>query len=95
MPSYEGQNVSSVELAGHPEMDMGPLLPLLVQKQDEKFSQAKVNATVEALKSTHRFDDVQIQIRAEPAGIRVLFILEPAVYFGVYGFPGTEKQIPY
>ena len=95
LPSYEGQNVSSVELAGHPELDMGPLLPLLVQKQDEKFSQAKVNATVEALKSTHRFDDVQVQIRPEPAGIRVLFILEQAVYFGVFEFPGTENRFPY
>ena len=95
LPSYEGQNVSSVELAGHPEMDMGPFLPLLVQKQDEKFSQAKINATVEAIQSTHRFDAVQVQVRPEPAGIRVLFILEPAVYFGVFEFPGTEKQFPY
>jgi outer membrane protein insertion porin family len=95
LPSYEGQNVSSVELAGHPEMDMGPLLALLVQKQDEPFSQAKVDATVAALKSTRRFDDVQIQIRPEPKGVRVLFVLEPAVYFGVYEFPGTEKHFPY
>jgi outer membrane protein insertion porin family len=95
MPSYEGQNVSSVELAGQPDMDMGPLLPLLLQKQDEPFSEAKVDATVAAVKSTHRFNDVQVQIRPEPEGVRVLFILEPAVYFGVFEFPGTDKQFPY
>ncbi|MBV9072292.1 MAG: BamA/TamA family outer membrane protein [Acidobacteria bacterium] len=95
LPSYDGQNVSSVELAGHPEMNMAPLLPLLVQKQDEPFSQQKVDATVAALKSTHRFNDVQIQMRPEAEGIRVVFVLEPAVYFGVYSFPGAEKQFPY
>jgi outer membrane protein insertion porin family len=95
LPSYEGQNVSSVELAGQPDIDMGPLLPLMVQKQDEPFLQAKVDATVEALKHSGRFKDVQVQIRPEPAGVRVLFVLEPAVYFGVYEFPGADKQFPY
>ena len=95
LPSYEGQNVSSVELAGQPDMDMSNLLPLLVQKQDEKFSQTKVDETIAALKSTRRFNDVQLQIRPEPTGIRVLFILEPAIYFGVYEFPGADKQFAY
>ena len=95
LPSYEGQNVSSVELAGHPEIDMGPFLPLLVQKQDEPFSKEKVDATVAAIKSTHRFDDVQVQVRPEPEGIRVLFILEPAMYFGIYQFPGAQRVFPY
>lgn len=95
LPSYDGQNVSSVELVGHPDMNMGPLLPLMVQKQDEPFSQAKVDATVQALRSTGRFNDVQIQIRPEAEGVRVLFILEPAVYFGVYSFPGAESRFPY
>ena len=95
LSSYEGQNVSSVELAGQPDLDMSPLLPLLAQKQDEPFSQAKVDATVQALKRSGRAKDVQIQFRPDPAGIRVLFILEPAVYFGVYEFPGADKQFPY
>ena len=95
LPSYEGQNISSVELAGQPNMDMGPLLPLLAQKQDEPFAQAKVDATIKALQQTGRFNDVQVQIRPEPEGVRVLFVLEPAVYFGVYSFPGAEKNFPY
>jgi outer membrane protein insertion porin family len=96
LPSYEGQNVSSVELAGEPDLSkVKPLLPLLVQKQDEPFSQSKVDATIAALKQTGRFNDIQIQIRPEAAGVRVLFILEPAVYFGVFEFPGTEKVFPY
>ena len=95
LPSYEGQNVSSVELAGRPNLDARDLLPLLVQKQDEPFAQTKVNATIAALKSTHRFDDIQLQVRPEATGVRVLFILEPAFYFGIYEFPGANKVFPY
>ncbi|HJX00764.1 MAG TPA: POTRA domain-containing protein [Terriglobales bacterium] len=95
LPSYEGQNVSSVELAGQPDVDVSRLLPLLVQKEKEPFSQAKVDETVAELKSTQRFQDVQIQLRPDPAGVRVLFVLEPAVYFGVYSFPGAEGRFAY
>lgn len=95
LPSYNGQNVSSAELAGQPDQDLSSLLPLMAQKQNEPFSQDKVDETAAAIKKTGRFTDVQIQIRPEPAGVRVLFILEPAVYFGVYSFPGAEKQFPY
>ena len=95
LPSYEGQNVSSVELAGQPELKADNLLPLLAQKANQPFSQAKVDETVAALKRAGRFHDVQIQIRPEPAGVRVLFILEPAVYFGVYSFPGAEQRFAY
>jgi len=91
LPSYEGQNVSSVELAGHPEMDMGPLLPLLVQKQDEPFSQAKVDATVAALKSTHRFNDVQIQIRPEPKACVSCLCLSPRFTLACTSFPERKS----
>ena len=95
LPSYEGQNVSSSELAGQPDLNTESLVPLLAQKANQPFSQAKVDETVAALKQTGRFHDVQIQIRPEPAGVRVLFVLEPAVYFGVYSFPGAEKSFAY
>ncbi|HWY67112.1 MAG TPA: POTRA domain-containing protein [Terriglobales bacterium] len=95
LPSYEGQNVSSVELAGQPDLDTESLLPLAAQKPNQPFSQAKVDETIAALKQTRRFHDVQIQIRPEPAGVRVLFVLEPAVYFGVYSFPGAEQTFAY
>ena len=95
LPSYEGQNVSSVELAGQPELNTETLQPLLAQKANQPFSQAKVDESIAALKRTGRFHDVQIQIRPEPAGVRVLFVLEPAVYFGVYSFPGAEHAFAY
>jgi outer membrane protein assembly factor BamA len=95
LPSYEGQNVSSVEIAGQPDMDTSRLLSLVAQKPNQPFSQAKVNDSIAALRSAGRFDDVELQVRPEPQGVRVLLTLEPAVYFGMYEFPGAEKRFEY
>ncbi len=92
--SYEGQNVSSVELAGRPDLKPEELTPLLAQHTGEDFSAAKVDQTVAALQRTGRFKDVQLDLRPEQEGVRVIFILQPAVYFGMYQFPGAE-QFPY
>src|SRR5437868_5019916 len=43
LPSYEGQNVSSVELAGRPDLNPAEFEPLLVQKAGQPFSMAKIN----------------------------------------------------
>lgn len=89
--SYEGQNVSSVELAGRPDVDTRSLLPLLAQPAGEPFSQAKVDASIAALQRTGQFDKVQLDVRPEARGVGVLFILQPAVYFGIFDFPGAER----
>lgn len=91
LPSYEGQNVTSVELAGQPQLDITPLEPLLAQKAGTPFSLAQVNQSVAALERTGRFSNVQLEVRPEPKGVRVLFVLQPAVYFGIYDFPGADR----
>jgi outer membrane protein insertion porin family len=95
LPSYEGQNVSTVELAGRPDLDPAPLTPLVAQREGEPFSRAKIEATIAALQSTGRFRNVQLQVLPESSGVRVLFVLEPAVYFGVYEFPGAFGRFSY
>jgi outer membrane protein assembly factor BamA len=95
LPSYEGQQVTSVEIAGQPDVDTAQLLPLLQQHPQEAFSQAKLDASIEALKRTGRFHDVTLEVRPEAKGIRVLLILQPAVYFGIYDFPGATSHYSY
>lgn len=91
LPSYEGQQVSFVELAGRPDVDTRSLLPLVTQRADEPFSQAKVDASIAALQRTGQFDKVQLDVRPEARGVRVLFVLQPAMYFGIFEFPGAER----
>ncbi len=95
LPSYEGQTVTSVELAGHPDLDTEQLRHLLVQQPGQPFSEAKVQQTIQALKETGRWDNVRLEIRPDPHGVRVVLNLEPAVYFGIYEFPGADRRFPY
>ncbi len=88
--AYVGQQVSSVELAGRPELDDRDLLPLLVQHAGEPFDSDKVQRTVAALKATGKFQDVQLSVIPDIEGVRVMLILQPALYFGIYEFPGSK-----
>lgn len=95
LPTYEGQKVSGIELAGQPDLNASELTPLLALKPGDKFSQQKIDQTLAALKSTGRFKGVELEIRPESEGIRILFVLQPAIYFGMYHFPGAEDRFAY
>src|SRR5712691_2787884 len=94
LPAYEGQKVVAVEVAGRPGLDESQLLPLLVQRKEETFSKAKVDQSIEALKKGGVAKAIELDIRPEPEGIRIIFVLQPAMYFGIYEFPGAER-FPY
>jgi outer membrane protein insertion porin family len=89
--SYEGQNVTAIQVAGRPQSAASEFEPLFVQKPGAPFSIDDVNRTLAALKATGKAKDVRVQVDAEANGVRVLFILEPAVYFGLFQFPGAER----
>jgi outer membrane protein insertion porin family len=95
MNSYEGQRVSSLEIAGRPDINPAALQPYLVQKVGEPFSRAKIEQSVENLKANAAQQDVQVQVVPEVGGVRVLMILQPGMYFGMYDFPGALKRFPY
>jgi outer membrane protein insertion porin family len=95
LPSYEGLQVTSVELAGQPDVNTAALTPLLQQRAGQPFSQAKVDASIAALTGEGRYHDVTMEFRPEAGGIRVLFILQPAVFFGIYDFPGATSHFSY
>ena len=90
LQAYVGQKVSSVELAGRPDLDERSLSPLLVQHAGEPFDRDKVERTITAIKATGQFQDVQLGIVPDIEGVRVLLILQPGLYFGIYEFPGSK-----
>ncbi|HEY1984932.1 MAG TPA: POTRA domain-containing protein [Terracidiphilus sp.] len=91
LSSYEGQKVSSIEIAGRPDLDASAFAAQFVQKAGDPFSNERVNQSADAIKAAGKFDGVRIQVDPEADGVRVLFILEPAIYFGVFQFPGAEQ----
>ena len=91
LASYEGQNVTSIELAGQPSLDASRLTPLLVQHAGEPFSKEKIDQTIAGIRQHGNFQQVEIQVQPEVNGVRVLLVLQPAIYFGIYEFPGAER----
>ena len=91
LSSYEGQKVTAVEIAGRPNLDTSKLLPLMPQHAGEPFSRDKIDQSITALKSAGNFSEVQLQVEPEADGVRVLLIAEPAVWFGIFEFPGAER----
>ena len=90
LAAYDGQQVSAVELAGRPDLDQQALYPLFVQHAGEPFDRKKVNRTIAALKATGKFQDVQLSVVPDVSGVRVMFILQPGLYFGLYQFVGSK-----
>jgi len=93
--SYEGQRVSSVQLAGQPDGNPRKLKSLITQPINAPYSQAKVDETAAALVKTGGAKDVEVQVNPAPEGLHVVFVLKPAYYFGVYTFPKAEKTFTY
>jgi outer membrane protein insertion porin family len=94
LSSYEGQNVTAVDIAGRPNLDTGKLIPLLQQRANAPFSREKIDQSIATLKSEGKFNEVQLQVEPEANGVRVLLIAEPAIWFGIFEFPGAER-FPY
>ena len=98
LPSYEGQQVSTIELAGRPDLseeEVKRLQSLIKQKQGQPFSLDDINASIAALKSSELVKDVRLDVTPEANGIRVSFVLQPAYYIGMYQFPGALHVYSY
>src|ERR1700730_16724303 len=93
--AYEGQNVSSVSLIANPHRDLASILPLVSQKAGTPYSEADIQNTAKSLKQAGNFAQVQVSIEPDVTGLRINFILEPAYYLGIVGFPGVEKYFSY
>ena len=92
---YEGQTVSSVQLAGQPDGNLKELRSLIAPVNHAPYSQTKVDQVAAALKQAGSFEAVDVQVEPAPEGLHVIFVLEPAYYFGIFSFPNAEKRFTY
>jgi len=93
--SYEGQRVSSVQLAGQPDGDLPRLRAVIAQPINAPYSQAQIDQTVAALTQPGHVKGVEVQVEPEADGLHVIFVLQPAFYFGVFNFTQAEKKFSY
>lgn len=91
LSSYEGQNVTEIELAGKPGLNPNQFADAFIQRAGQPFATKKVQETIAALEKAGHFSNIQLKVEPEAKGVRVLLILQPAVYFGIFEFPGAER----
>jgi outer membrane protein insertion porin family len=91
LASYEGQPVTTVDIAGRPDLKISQFTSELAQKPGQPFEKQQVDRTAAALKTAGNFQNVRVQVEPEAEGLRVLFVVEPAVYYGIFQFPGAER----
>ena len=94
LSSYEGQNVSSIEIAGRPDFNPSQCPQCFAQQVGRPFSTGNVDRTAGALKAAGKFDDVEIQVEPDAQGVRIVFVVVPSVYLGIFEFPGANR-FPY
>jgi outer membrane protein insertion porin family len=93
--SYAGQPVAAVDLATDPAINVQDLRALVEQKAGEPYSDQKIQASIAALSQTRKFSKVEVDVRPEAGGLHVIFVLEPAFYYGVTDFPGALHVFTY
>ncbi len=92
---YDGQKVSGVDLIGNPHRNLAPFRALVTQKAGEPYSQANVEASIDALEKQGHFSKVRATIVPDVSGLRISFLLEPAYFYGVLAFPGALEKFAY
>ena len=93
--SYVGQNVSSVEVAGRPDVSYNTVQGMIALKPNQPLTEQAVNATVNALKTSPGVTDVRVNLQPSADGVQVEFVLRPAMYIGMYQFPGGLNEFTY
>ena len=86
--------MSWIQVSGRPGLTAAQYSQFFVQQVGQPFSKEKVATTAAALKAGGHFDQVQTQVEPEANGIGIVFIVQPADYFGIFQFPGAER-FPY
>ncbi len=92
---YDGQQVTAVDLIANPHRNVEPLRDYITQHAGEPYSEAKVEASINALQKNGGFQKVTADVVPDISGVRLNFILEPAYYLGVIEFQGVAKSFSY
>ncbi len=87
--------MSAIDLIGNPHRDLQSFRALVLQKAGEPYSQAKIEASIDALEKQGRFPKVTANIIPDVSGLRINFLLEPAYFYGVLEFPGAAQKFAY
>jgi len=92
---FDGQPVRAVDVIARPTLDPEPFKHLISQQAGQPYSNQKVEESLQALKATGQFTDVESSVIPEEGGLRLKLIMQPAFYIGMFEFPGADRTFTY
>ena len=95
LASYMGQKVATIEVAGQPDKTYAKLQTLISVKPGQPLRKADIDASVASLKQKATISNVTLEVEPEADGVQVTFVLHPAIYIGMYEFPGATGRYSY
>ena len=95
LSSSLGQKVASIEVAGQPDETYDKLRNSIAVKTGQPLRKDDIDATVARLKQQANISSVSLSVEPQAEGVQVTFVLEPAVYVGMYEFPGATGRYNY
>jgi len=93
--AYAGQTISSVDVAGRPEVTYQSVQNLIPLKHGQPLEQKDVDAAIAVLRQRTSIQDIALDLQPVADGVRVVFVLRPAVYVGMFEFPGALNEFSY
>ena len=78
-----------------PDVTLDSVQGLIAVKPNQPLTQDAVNASISALKESPGVTDVRVDLQPSADGVQVEFVLRPAMYIGMYDFPGALNQFTY
>ena len=93
LDSYQGQNVSALDIAGRPDLSLSNLQPFFAQQPGTPFRKGEDQSNycrAQIRRPLHKCAGGSVS-QPEADGIHIEIVLEPAVYFGIFQFPGAER----
>src|SRR5215469_9560430 len=93
--AYAGQTISLVDVAGRPDVTYQSVQNLIPVKHGQPLEQKDVDAAIAVLRQRTGIQDIALDLQPVADGVRVVFVLRPAVYVGMYEFPGALNEFSY
>jgi outer membrane protein assembly factor BamA len=95
LSSYFGQKVAAIEVAGQPDQTYAKLQNLIAVKTGQALTKADIDASIAQLEQQAHISGVTLDIEPQADGVQVTFVLHPAIYIGMYEFPGAVSRYSY
>ena len=91
LSSYQGQTVTSINIAGRPDLKAEEFASKFAQRAGEPFDKQKIDNTAAAIKAAGNFKNVRIQVEPEAPAIAGAFFSADRLFSGTGHYRAQDR----